>query len=252
MSNLAAADLALVVPVYNEAARFDRDAFMGFLTDNPQTHCCFVDDGSTDGSRALLDALQQQSDGRITALALPANRGKAEAVRHGVAHCLQSACGFVGFADADLSAPLDQLALLRRELDGHPAAWAAFGSRVKLLGRDVVRSERRHYLGRLFATCASLALALPVYDTQCGLKLFRNVDAVRRTFDRPFVSRWIFDVEILARLAQEAGGATAQRVREVPLECWRERGGSRLGPLDFLRAPAELRRIRRQYGRATA
>ena len=139
--------------------------------------------------------------------------------------------------------------MLRIELERHPDAWAAIGSRVKLLGRTIERSELRHYLGRVFATCASITLGLPVYDTQCGLKLFRNVPAIAAAVERPFLSRWIFDVELIARIGREAGTGAAVRIREVPLEVWRERGSSRLSATDFLRAPLELLRIRRENQR---
>ena len=43
--------------------------------------------------------------------------------------------------------------------------------------------------GRIFATCASLVLNLPVYDTQCGAKLFRVTPEIQKLFGEPFSSR---------------------------------------------------------------
>ncbi len=238
----------LVVPAFNEAHRFDDAAFGAFLAADPSHHLCFVDDGSTDDTLARLEALRRQTPDRIDVLRHDANRGKGEAVRSGLVHAAATGAAYIGFADADLAAPLSEVAALRAELEAYPEAWAAIGSRVKLLGRRIERSEARHYVGRVFATFASLAIQLPVYDTQCGLKLFRNNAQVSRAIAAPFVSRWIFDVELIARLADLAGkGAdAAKRIREVPLMTWCDRGDSHLGVADFLRAPLELWRIRRR------
>jgi glycosyltransferase involved in cell wall biosynthesis len=198
----------------------------------------------------MLEALRgDAAPGRVDVLALAANGGKAEAVRAGLLHALRSGPAMVAFADADLSAPLAEVRGLQVELDRHPEAWAALGSRVKLLGRHVERSAARHYLGRVFATAASMALDLPVYDTQCGLKLFRDTPALRDALDRPFLSRWIFDVELIARLAAHAGADVGTRIREVPLEHWEERGSSRISLGAFLRAPIELWRVSRMHHR---
>ena len=123
-----------------------------------------------------------------------------------------------------------------------------FGARVRLLGREISRRESRHYIGRLGATLISRTLGLAVYDTQCGAKMFRADDILRNVFDRPFLSRWIFDVEILARYIQLQGrDAVAREVYEYPVTAWREVGGSKVKSTDFIRALRDLWKIRRAY-----
>jgi hypothetical protein len=130
-----------------------------------------------------------------------------------------------------------------------------FGARVRLLGRSVRRSPIRHYLGRAFSTAASLALGVGVYDTQCGSKLFRASREIMSLFQTPFSSRWIFDVEIVARLAAARRGTGRPQVDELvyefPLHEWRDVAGSKVKPRDFARAFFELAAITRRYGRLT-
>jgi len=125
-----------------------------------------------------------------------------------------------------------------------PAVSMVLGSRVKLLGWRIRRSEKRHYLGRVFATFASMALDLPVYDTQCGAKAMRASPALAAALEAPFLSRWLFDVELIARLRDALG---VDALRELPLPRWEDPGGSSVGLKDFVRAPLELWRIRRRY-----
>jgi dolichyl-phosphate beta-glucosyltransferase len=147
-------------------------------------------------------------------------------------------------------APMRHLMLDRPELH------AVLGSRVALLGRSIRRTHRRHYLGRVFATAASIVLDLVVYDTQCGAKLFRNSPAVREAFAAPFQSRWVFDVELLARLKRlhERGGLPdlKRSVAEHPLQAWCDVAGSKLSARDVLGAGFELARIYNRYRRARA
>jgi hypothetical protein len=70
------------------------------------------------------------------------------------------------------------------------------GCRFKRMGGNVDRRFSRFIFGRVFATCAANVLKLPVYDTQCGAKIFeRNV--AKEIFAMPFVSKWLFDIELL-------------------------------------------------------
>jgi hypothetical protein len=119
------------------------------------------------------------------------------------------------------------------------------GSRVRLLGREIERNEARHYAGRLFATFASNILGLKVYDTQCGAKLFRLTDRLRRVFGAPFTVGWIFDVEILARfLLLERSPVFKNKTEEItveyPLQKWIDQKGSKVGLKDFVVSGWEL------------
>ena len=95
--------------------------------------------------------------------------------------------------------------------------------------------------------CSSDLLDLPVYDTQCGAKLFRNTEIIKQVFSKPFFSRWIFDVEILSRLLLAFGQTSTKDeqpiILEHPLALWNQVDGSRLKPSDFARAAFDLAKI---------
>ncbi len=246
----------VVVPCFDEAARLRPDTFLGAVRAQPGLSFVFVDDGSRDGTAAVLRSLCARRPDRLDLIELPANRGKAEAVRAGVQVALDRGADYVGYWDADLSTPLPAIADFRAELDARPHARLVMGARVQLLGRRITRRASRHYSGRVFATMASLALGLPVYDTQCGAKLFRVTPDLARVFGRPFRSRWIFDVEILERMVHPDGRRTLgdPGIVELPLLEWTDIAGSKLRALDFLRAALDLARIRlsRRSARAAA
>lgn len=241
-------EVCLVVPCYNEEHRLAGDVVLAFVAANPGHHVCFVNDGSADGTTAVIDALQARDPARIQTLHLARNGGKAEAVRHGV---LQAAAAkrfdVIGYWDADLSTPFNELPAMLAELDANPDCALAMGARLKRLGSTIDRAGARHVLGRIFATVASLVLDLPVYDSQCGAKVFRAALA-EVLFGEPFSTPWLFDVEVLARLRNHLGRARVlDAVVEVPLRHWRDVGGSKLGPMQMATAPAGLFRIHRRY-----
>jgi len=242
----------IVIPCFNEAKRLDLAAFEQFSAENPETSFLFVDDGSTDDTRRILDGLATRISDRASVLVLERNSGKAEAVRRGVNRALEAEPTYVGYWDADLATPLPVIREFSQLLEGNPPLQMIMGARVQLLGRRIERSALRHYAGRIAATAISTVLGLRVYDTQCGAKLFR-ADTARELFREPFRTRWIFDAEIIARLIARLGAnsdpSAQDVVYEVPLHAWMDVRGSKIGPGDYLRAAVDLVRIYGHYVR---
>jgi len=237
----------LIVPCYNEARRFQAADFIAFADQHPECGFILVDDGSRDQTRMLLQQAAAARPKSCFAVCLERNQGKAEAVRQGMLAAREQKPAFAGFWDADLATPLELAPEFIALLKQRPALRLVIGSRIQLLGRRIKRKTTRHYVGRVVATLISLALRLPVYDTQCGAKLFRCDQVWEQVFAQPFVSRWLFDVEVLARYkqAQQKGllPPLEECVYEQPLAEWRDVGGSKLGWRDGPRQLLSLARI---------
>lgn len=236
---------AIVVPCFNEARRFDPESFIESARAQPTLSFMLVDDGSTDGTFDILSRAAARAPDQLSVMRLESNAGKAEAVRQGVLKAFQSGPERIGFWDADLATPLAQIEEFVHALE-QPNLQLVIGSRVRLLGRKVERDGFRHYTGRVFATLAALALRLPVYDTQCGAKLFRANEWFREIFSEPFELGWSFDVEMLARLARIArrhGRLLEDLVAEIPLQQWTDAPGSKLRPSHVPRIAWEMAKL---------
>jgi hypothetical protein len=175
------------------------------------------------------------------------NSGKAEAIRQGFLHAVKLEFENIGYWDADLATPLGIIDKFLSVLETNTAS-IIMGARVMLLGRDIERKRTRHYLGRIFATVVSmLILKLPVYDTQCGAKIFRNNNFLKRVFSQPFRVNWIFDVELIARYQMISKNENvfdmANFIIEYPLDIWRDVGGSKLKSTDYFVALFDVTKL---------
>jgi len=241
-------NLILVIPCYNEERRLPVDELRRFALDGVRVEFLLVNDGSRDGTLPLIESLHAEDPSRFSVLDLEQNSGKAEAVRRGILAAIDRRPDFVGFWDADLATPLTELPDFLAIFATRPAIEMVFAARVRLLGREISRNPRRHYVGRVGATLISSSLGLAVYDTQCGAKLFRVSDAMREIFAEPFLSRWIFDVEIVARFVRRRGRDEAARaIYELPIQAWHDVKGSKVRSTDFIRALRDLWKIHRAY-----
>mmetsp|Transcript_2003 Transcript_2003/g.7158 ORF Transcript_2003/g.7158 Transcript_2003/m.7158 type:complete len:272 (-) Transcript_2003:102-917(-) len=255
-----AIDTVVVVPCYNEQGRLPAEELLSFAEAHGHVRFLFVNDGSGDGTAELLDSLAQRLPKQLGVLHLERNGGKAEAVRAGM---LQALAGLdaagppspalaIAFWDADLATPLYHVLDFEGVLRSRPDIHIVTGARVGLLGRHIKRSMKRHYVGRVFATLASLTLGLAMYDTQCGAKMFRASLELRAALAEPFRTRWVFDVELLARFislcrCHPTLPPAQQIIFEYPLMEWEDVGGSKLKLSDVLMMAWGLCQVRYDY-----
>lgn len=236
----------LVVPCFNEADRWS-EGYWADMVSRTNADFVFVDDGSSDDTGELLADFADRLN--TTFVRLANNGGKAEAVRQGWLEILKTqqinevtALGFLdadgAFSAQDVSELID-LTTTQSEQNSPDAWWS---SRVALAGRHIQRNLWRHYLGRVVATYLSLGEPAIPYDTQAGLKLFRPNDAFTEIIQLPFETRWLFEVEILARFSQVAG--RPMNIWEMPLNSWVDIAGSKVTTRESIRIARELSRLK--------
>ena len=213
--------------------------------EQPDLHLLFVNDGSKDNTEQRLREMTRKAGNNAGILNFKINRGKAEAVRCGILQAINQGAEITGFIDADMATPAQEVLRLLSEAIRRGRS-VTLGSRVRLLGTEINRQPIRHYIGRIFATFASIILRLPVYDTQCGAKLFYVSTALKDALSEPFQSRWVFDVELIGRLlvgSETSKPLTAQDFVEIPLNEWRDVKGSKIAFTDFIKAARDLMKI---------
>ena len=260
--------LTVVLPAYNEAERIGPalDELFGYLRRRGEQardgapgaaglpahiDVLVVDDGSTDGTAALVAARPEAApDADIAGATLRVitvpHGGKGAAVLVGM---LAADSDVIVFADADMATPPDQLPLLVEALVDHDVA---LGSRIQPDGSDMRASQPgyRRLIGKVFHLFASIWVVGPVKDTQCGFKGFTR-EAAHDLFGRQRITSIVFDVEIIF-LARRRG----DRIAIVPVR-WEDRRGSRMRarPGLAVRVAWDLFRIpliHRGLGRRTA
>ncbi len=224
----------IVIPCYNEENGLSLQEYCDFIEGNPRIILCFVNDGSSDKTKEVLEELKGKFQEQVAIISYTKNAGKAEAVRKGILYCNSTYNhSYIGYLDADLSTSLQECITLISFLN--ESINFVFGSRIMKLGSIIVRDRYRFLVGRIIATIISNILNLKVYDTQCGCKVFTK-DLSTQLFENNFISKWLFDVEIFYRMIVLYGRKQMlEKTIEVPLKKWIDKGNSKVKPTYFFK-----------------
>lgn len=239
--------VGVVIPCYNEEERLLSDEFQSFVKQNLGYHLCFVNDGSTDNTLAVLNKLKEGHEDHISVYDCPQNGGKAEAVRLGTLHLAQDPqLDYIGYLDADLSTDFkdfDDLVQTIRKSDYKIVS----GSRMARMGADINKESARAIISKTINFLIRSILRMPFNDTQCGAKIM-DKEIATLVFGKPFLTRWLFDVEIFKRISNAYGRQQAITIIcEQPLKRWIHADGSKLSFKDSAKIIFQLAQIAFHY-----
>jgi glycosyltransferase involved in cell wall biosynthesis len=208
-SHASSVSISIILPVYNEQERIKRstERILAFCKQRGwDFELIFVEDGSTDSTVELI-RMMQSLDNRIRLLSFSSRLGKGGAIR--AAAILAAEKEYMAYMDIDLAADPSELQRLLGRITKNDVV---IGSRILRgnlppIKRPFLRSLFSHLYSRFFR----VLFRMPIYDPQCGFKLFRT-KIVKELFNDVTIYGFAFDTELLLKAFTQN-----LRVEEVPI-----------------------------------
>lgn len=235
--------LSVIIPAYNEEKRIAKTLWRvhEYLSGQAYPYeILLVLDGPSD---ATYDVAQKLS-GEIPYLKIinrKKNRGKGFTVREG----MLAARGRIRlFSDADNSTDIGHFERMRPLFDkGYDIVIGSRDSKDAEGARQIIsQAWHKRILGNMGNLFIQLVAVRGIWDTQCGFKAFRDY-AARKIFSASKISRWGFDVEVLA-LAR----AVEYKIGIIPV-LWKNDPKSHVKFLGYLQVLWETIKVRINFAR---
>lgn len=214
-------EFSIIIPVYNEEKRILKtlNKILEYgLTKKIDFEIIVAEDGSTDNTVSIIKDFQQKND-QIKLISFKKRMGKGGAITNAIFTATKK---FVGFMDADMSAEPSEFDRLFKEISNYDIV---IGSRL-LRGNlpQITRPFYRSLFSLLYSKFFRTLFRIPIYDPQCGFKLFRR-EIVPKLFSELKTTQFAFDTELVVK-AYNLG----LTVMEVPI-IWNHDAASKISVL---------------------
>jgi glycosyltransferase involved in cell wall biosynthesis len=234
----AMASRTIIIPYFNELERFPISEFFENAAKITSANFILVDDGSTDGLTSLLtQKIHHERLQNFTIIECQQNFGKAHALKTGFKYAIENESKFIGYLDADFSTSLDDLVNLMSILED-TGVDAVIGNRTPTKSNYIHARKYRVFFGRIFSKYVNRYLRINLSDTQCGAKAFKVNHTLLASLTKEIIDPWLYDLQLLLPIIRNGGV-----IREVPLNAWIHKGGSKFNLYLGLVAVLKIRKF---------
>lgn len=212
--------ICLIIPLYNESYRFNSEYFK--TINDLKIDLIFINDGSSDDTLVKLKNLSFKRH----IISYKNNKGKGEAIRAGIKYAIKEKYDLIGYLDSDgafsVESVIKIIEIAKKEFITNKKLGMIIAARVKLSGREIIRTNSRKIVSRIIKIILSFILKNKPYDTQSGFKILRNTDNLKNITKNKFFTKWFFDVELIESIKKE------YYIYEIPVDRWVDVRGSKL------------------------
>lgn len=213
---------AMFLPALNEADNLPvvvTDAVTYLQSRNEPFVVVIVDDGSTDDTASVAQALEQTYPGRVRLVCHGVNMGYGAALRTGFKTCLETGMEWIGFCDAD--------GQFKPQDIGKLITCAAESDSDIAIGYRIERADglKRRVMGRAWHVLSRAILGYEAVDVDCGFKVFKR--HALSLLDRQLVGDYAtISPEILARAYRARLKVVEVGVNHYPRQAGTQTGAS--------------------------
>jgi dolichyl-phosphate beta-glucosyltransferase len=222
-------DLSIIIPAFNEERRIGRclEYLLTYISRKGWDYeLIVVEDGSSDNTRGIVNDFRMH-DQRVKLLSLPTHLGKGGSIAS--AALFAATKEYVAYMDVDLAAEPPELERLLENIHDHDIV---IGSRILRIDLPPVkRPIHRALFSHLYSKLFRILFRIPIYDPQCGLKLFR-AEIIEKLLNEVNIAGFAFDTDIIVKACY-----LGLRIKEVPIY-WTHGKSSTLNVLTEIRSMA--------------
>ena len=186
-------DSLVIIPTYNEKENIERMVRKVFSLGHP-FHLLIIDDGSPDGTAAIVKQLMQEFSGRLFMEERSGKLGLGTAYIHGFTWALKHSYQYIFEMDCDFSHNPDDLVRLREACVN--GADMAIGSRYVKDGKIENWPKGRVLMSYFASVYVRIVLGVNIHDTTAGFKCYTRRVLEKIQFEKIKFVGYAFQIEM--------------------------------------------------------